>query len=452
MKITVQASKAVKPDFGNSNGAPSMADVVPLTVLDKVNFDQHISDIFFFHPPAPSSHILEAGLAKALAVYREWAGRLGTNAKSGDRAILLNDAGVRFVEATADVTLDSVMPLELSPELLRLHPSGDGAEELMLVQVTRFACGGFVVATTGQHLVSDGRAARAFIVAWGKAVRGAELDPVHHDRAGVFAPRSPPRVDFEHRGAEFKKKRTHREEVEIVVNGGGDNHTGDKDEVVVRMVSFSREMITELKSLATAAGATRRCSTFQCMAAHLWRCVTKARGLDGDQTTTLKIAVDGRARMRDPPVPEGYTGNAVLWARPAATADELLTRPLNHAVELISRALAAVDDGYFRSFIDFASSGAVEEEGLVPTADPEKMVHSPDVEVYSQMRIPLYNLDFGTGRPFLYLPSYLPEEGLVFIMPASSGDGSIDVQVCLFSRDMDVFKNCCYSIAEAADT
>ena len=52
-------------------------------------------------------------------------------------------------------------------------------------------------------------------------------------------------------------------------------------------------------------------------------------------------------------------------------------------MELISEGVARVDDGYFRSFIDFASSGAVEEEGLVPAADLRKTVHSPDVEVYS---------------------------------------------------------------------
>ena len=93
--------------------------------------------------------------------------------------------------------------------------------------------------------------------------------------------------------------------------------------------------------------------------------------------------MDGRARMRRPRVPDGYAGNVVLWARPAATAGELVSRPLRFAVELLSREVARVDDGYFRSFIDFASSGAVEEEGLVPAADLRKTVHSPDVEVYS---------------------------------------------------------------------
>ncbi|OEL34413.1 Agmatine coumaroyltransferase-2 [Dichanthelium oligosanthes] len=441
MKITVRSSMAVKPDYGGGATPSPTDDVVPLTVFDKVNFDQHISDIYFFRPPAPPKADLVAGLAKALAVHREWAGRFGVDSK-GSRVILLNDAGVWFVEATADVPLDSVMPLEPTPEVLSLHPSGDNAEELMLIQVTRFACGSFVVGTTGQHLVADGRAARSFVVAWGQATRGgAAVEPVCDCRASVFAPRNPPRVEFEHRGIEFKQRRG----LEKVIGMNQVNTAGD--ELRVRRVHFSQEMVLELKARAAAssAGAPRSCSTFQCVAAHLWRCVSKARGLDGRQATSLHIAVDGRGRMTNPRVPEGYTGNVVLWARPTSTVEELLAKPLWHAVELIGREVARIDDSYFRSFVDFASSGAVEQEGLVPAADPTKTVHSPDIEVYSQIGVPLYDLDFGTGQPFLYMPSYLPEEGLAFIMPSFSGDGSIDVQLCLFSGAMDIFNNCCYS-------
>uniref|UniRef100_M8C4F0 Uncharacterized protein n=1 Tax=Aegilops tauschii TaxID=37682 RepID=M8C4F0_AEGTA len=135
MKITVHSSKAVKPDYGACGVAPaSTADVVPLTVLDKANFDTYISVIYAFRASAPPNAVLEAGLARALVDYREWAGRLGVD-PNGERAIMLNDAGARFMEATADVALDSVMPLKPTPEVLNLHPSGDdGPEELMLIQ------------------------------------------------------------------------------------------------------------------------------------------------------------------------------------------------------------------------------------------------------------------------------------------------------------------------------
>ncbi|CAM0908973.1 unnamed protein product [Alopecurus aequalis] len=440
MKIAVHSSKAVKPDYASCGVAPgSTTDVVPLTVLDKANFDTYVSVIYAFRPPAPPNAVLQAGLARALVDYREWAGRLGVDA-DGNRAILLNDAGARFVEATTDVALDSVMPLKPTPEVLCLHPSGDdGPEELMLIQVTRFACGSLVVGFTAQHIVSDGRATGNFFIAWGQATRGALIDPVPvHDRASFFEPREPPLVEHEHRGVEFKPYEKANDADGDAVCAGGD------DEVVVTKVHFSREFISKLKAEAST-GAHQPCSTLQCVVAHLWRSMTKARGLDGGVSTSVAIAVDGRARM-SPQVPGGYTGNVVLWARPTATAGELVTRPVKHAVELISREVARINDGYFKSFIDFASSGAVEKERLVATADATEMVLSPNIEVDSWLRIPFYDMDFGGGGPFFFMPSYLPVEGLLILLPSFLGDGSVDAYVPLFSRDIDTFKNCCYTL------
>ncbi|CAN6246250.1 unnamed protein product [Urochloa humidicola] len=322
MKITVQSSKAIKPAYGGGGGnAPSVTEdaaAIPLTVFDKVNYDLYISGINLFRPPSPPNAVLAAGLARALVEYREWAGRLGVDA-GGRRAILLNDAGARFVEATANVSLDAAMPMEPTPAVLSLHPSGDSADELLLVQVTRFPCGAVAVGHTMHHAVADGRAACNFLLAWGQATRGAAFHPVPaHDRAApAFLPRQPPLVTFQHRGVEFKAKPRGDKKPG---RRGGD---GYGEEIAVRRVRFSWEFVAELRSRGSPAAAARPYSAFQCVAAHLWRCVTKARGLDASEVTTLSVAVDGRVRMRDPPVPEGYAGNAVLWARPAAAAGEL---------------------------------------------------------------------------------------------------------------------------------
>ncbi|XP_066342118.1 agmatine coumaroyltransferase-1-like [Miscanthus floridulus] len=189
----------------------------------------------------------------------------------------------------------------------------------------------------------------------------------------------------------------------------------------------------------------------QCVAAHLWRCVTKARRLDGCTGTELRISVNGRARMHHPRVPEGYTGNVVLWARTTTTAGYLVRRPLREVVEVVSKAVAAMDDAYFRSFIDFGSSGVVEEEGLVPTAevDPSETMLSPNVEVQSLPGLPFQDFDFGCGPPFFFMPSYPPVEGCIFIVSSFSGDGSMDAYVPLFSQAMDIFKNCCHSLSAA---
>ncbi|XP_040384500.1 agmatine coumaroyltransferase-2-like [Oryza brachyantha] len=451
MDITVHSSKCVKPAYAyaGAGDAPAAADVVPLTVFDKVNFDMYISAIYAFRSPVPPNAVLEAGLAKALAEYREYAGRLAVDG-DGRRVIVLNDAGARFVEATADVALDAVTPLSPADGVVgRLHPCGDGAEELVLVQVTRFACGSVVVGTTAQHAVADGRASTNFFRAWSQATRGAAVDPVPVSRrASFFAPRDPSRVEFEHRGAEFKK--THGAHVNLDASS---KHVVDDDggggEVVVHAAHFSREFIAALKSQASPP--PHRYSTLQCVVAHLWRCITKARRLDVHTTTTtsLCIAVDGRARMR-PPVPEGYTGNVVLWARPTSTPRDLVSAPLRHAVELISREVSRIGDGYFKSFIDFASSGAVEDERLTPMADGGRTVHSPDVEVNSWLRIPFRGMDFGGGPPLFGMPSYVPPaEGSVIVLPSFSWDGGVDAYVPLFRRDVGAFDRCCYSLADA---
>ncbi|CAN6248919.1 unnamed protein product [Urochloa humidicola] len=455
MKITVHSSKAVKPAYG-ANAAPfAAADAVPLTVFDKATFNEYISGITFFRTPAPPNAALEAGLARALAEYREWAGRLGAD-KRGDRAIILTDAGARFVEATADVPLADAMPalLEPAPAVAGLHPTAAAAEdeenELLMVQVTRFACGSLAVGHTMSHVVGDGQAACSFLLAWGQATRGVPIDPVPaHDRASLFLPRVPTRVEFDHSGVEFKPPRPRPHGVKAC------NRDSDVDDVVVvHRAYFTSEMLSELRSrTSSSAPAPRHYSTAVCLAAHLWRCITRARDLDGGTVTRLRVAVNGRARINDTPrVPEGYTRNVVLWAWPAATARELVDGPPWRAAELVFRAVARVSGGYFRSFVDFARSGAVEEERLVPAADAAEKVLSPDVEVDSLLHAAFGDLDFGgSGAPFLFMPGYLPNEGSVFIVRSFAGDGGVSAYVPLFSRAMERFKKCCYSVATAGD-
>uniref|UniRef100_A0A8R7PM44 Agmatine coumaroyltransferase-2 n=1 Tax=Triticum urartu TaxID=4572 RepID=A0A8R7PM44_TRIUA len=202
MKITVQSSKSVKPDYGKDGSAGG--NVIPLSVFDRVNYDEYIFYVYAFHPPAPPSVALEAALARALAAYPEWAGRLGAGP-----AIVLCDAGARFVEAMAHSELGSgaVALLAAGSKVLSLYPSCDGVEELLLVQATRFLCGSMVLGFTMHHKVADGPAMWNFMVAWGQTTRGVAIDPVPvHDRMSLFARRALPQIRFEHRGVELKPR------------------------------------------------------------------------------------------------------------------------------------------------------------------------------------------------------------------------------------------------------
>ncbi|KAI5666487.1 hypothetical protein M9H77_16340 [Catharanthus roseus] len=436
MKVRVESSRIIKPLYDQVNNPPnpSTKDYIPLSVFDKITYDAHIAIIYAYQPPTPPNATLELGLRKALSVYREWAGRLSKD----EPVILLNDAGVRFVEASIDVQLDQVMPLRPSSFLLTLHPNLQGIDELVQVQVTRFTCGSIVVGFTAHHLVADGHATSNFLVAWGQACRGLEIHPLPlHDRTTFFKPRQPPRIEFEHRGIEFMNQKLQK------INSVSDDE--NIEGVVVEQFHFSLGFLAKLKSKASSTnGNNKPYSTFESLVAHLWKAITKARGLSSYQTTNVKISVNGRMRM-SPRIPNEYFGNLVLWAFPTSKVKDLLREPLPYSAKLIHETVTKVNDNYFRSFIDFANSKA-KEENLIPTADMNKAIECPNLEVSSWLRFPFYDLDFGGGCPYVFMPSYYPTEGTIILLPSFIGDGSIDAYISLFEDHLASFKQICYAL------
>ncbi|KAI3461347.1 hypothetical protein Pfo_018010 [Paulownia fortunei] len=435
MKVKIGSSKLVKPIY--EGNPPPTTDYIPLSVFDKVTYDQHVAIIYAYRPPTPPNATIELGLRKALAVYREWAGRLAKDS-NGEPIVLLNDEGVRFVEASVDRALDQTVPFRPSATLLSLHPSLEGVVELVQIQLTRFSCGSMVVGFTAHHLVADGHATSNFLVAWGQACRGLEISPLpFHDRT-IFSPRNPPKFDFEHRGVEYITK-NFKKVYPLIDNS--------VDDIVAHKVHYTADFLSKLKARASSMNGTNKpFSTFESLVAHLWRAITKARGLNGLETTQVRISVDGRARL-NPRVPNEYFGNLVLWAFARAKVNDLLREPLPYAAKLLHEAVMNVNDNYFKSFIDFANH-KVREEDLVPNAmaDTKESILWPNLEVDSWLRFPFYDLDFGSGGPYIFMPSFSPTEGMIFLLPSFTGDGSIDVFVPLFRENLTTFKQICHSL------
>ncbi|CAN6218584.1 unnamed protein product [Urochloa humidicola] len=428
MEVKVLSSKLVKPAY-NAGAAPPSDEYIPLSVFDRVTFNMQMAIIYAFPPPAPSPAAIEKGLALVLAEYRAFAGQLGES-PDGTPALLLNDRGARFVEAEVDADLVDMAPAKPTPELLRLHPDLEQEfQEVVLLQLTRFRCGSLAVGFTSNHVAADGHATSNFLVAWGRATRGLPmgLPPVYH-QAGLFKPRATPRVEHDHRNREYRP-------------AGAEEEHGDAENIVIHKAHFTKDFIATLRGKASE-GRGRPFSRFETILAHLWRTMTRARGLNPEETSQIRLSVDGRHRLG---LPNEYFGNLVLWAFPTATVADLLSRPLRHAAQVIHDEVARVDGGYFRSFIDFATSGAVEREDLGPSAVC-KDVMCPNVEVDSWLTFPFYELDFGTGSPTYFMPSYFPTEGMLFLVPSYIGDGSVDAFVPVFQHNLEAFKECCYAM------
>ncbi|GJM99416.1 hypothetical protein PR202_ga16511 [Eleusine coracana subsp. coracana] len=437
MEVKVLSSKLVKPSYPAGTPRPDTTEHVPSSVFDKVTYHMQMAIIYAFSPPGPSTADIERGLAEVLGAYRLFAGQVRPGPDGGP-GVLLNDHGARLVEASVDAQLADIAPTKPSPAVLQLHPDleAETIEEVVQVQLTRFACGSLAVGFTANHAVADGHATSDFLVAWGRAARGLPVGPSPpHHHPDLFPPRDPPRVEFEHRGAEYRRPSG------PLAAAAGHGHHNNSNNVVIHKAHFTKDFIAGLRAKASE-GRGRPFSRFETILAHLWRTITRARGLaNPNQTSTVRVSVDGRPRLAAPP---GYFGNLVLWAFPTATIGDLLNRPLRRAAQVIHDAVARVDRAYFQSFVDFAGSAEVEKEGLEKTAVLKDAL-CPDLEVDSWLTFPFYELDFGAGCPTYFMPSYFPTEGMLFLGPSYIGDGSVDAFVPVFQHDLEAFKQCCYS-------
>lgn len=120
---------------------------------------------------------------------------------------------------------------------------------------------------------------------------------------------------------------------------------------------------------------------------------------------------------------------------------------VGYGAKLIKDAVARLGRDYFQSFIDFGELNKDKE--LVPSQDVEDNFLIPDLEVDSWLGFQFHELDMGGGAPCAFMPSWIPMEGLVIIVPAPSqekGKGGINVIVTLFREHAEAFKQIAHDI------
>lgn len=106
-------------------------------------------------------------------------------------------------------------------------------------------------------------------------------------------------------------------------------------DMVCEILNVTSEEITQLKKKVG-----EDVTTLEILAAHVWRARCRALKLSTDGTSLFGMAV-GIRRIVEPPLPEGYYGNAFVKANVAMKAGELSNSPLSHVVKLIKEAKRA---------------------------------------------------------------------------------------------------------------
>ncbi|KAG9444237.1 hypothetical protein H6P81_015577 [Aristolochia fimbriata] len=384
--------------------------------------------------------VLKEALGKALVPFYPLAGRLGRD-ENGRIDIDCNGEGALFVEAETDSYVDDMGGFAPSPELKKFLPdvrdiySGDVSYfPLFMVQVTRFKCGGVTVGTGLHHFAADGTSALHFINHWADIARlgdAAELAVEPHFDRTPLRPRDPSSPSFPHVEYQPPPKST----------PAAEKQTGP---LAAALLTLTREQLSLLKSKATSedgAPMAKPYTTYEALTGHIWRCASKARDLPNAQESKVYLSADGRNRLR-PPLPPGFFGNPIFVATPIATVGDLVSRPLSYAAGQVRRTLARMDDEYLRSSLDYLAL----QTDLRAIQRGAPTYRCPNLGVNSWARLPMYEADFGWGRPKFVGPVGYGHEGKCYVLPSPTGDGSMSLAITLVPDHMVRFKKLLYDI------
>nr|XP_043634105.1 shikimate O-hydroxycinnamoyltransferase-like [Erigeron canadensis] len=442
MKISVREMTMVKP-----------TDETPRrklwsSILDVVHPNLHTEIVYFYRSNGDANffdtQVLKDALSRALVAFYPLGGRL-KEYQNGRVEVNCQGQGALFVEAESDGVIDYFGEFAPTMELRKLIPAVDHSlpiesKPVLILQVTYFKCGGVSLGVGMFHSVVDAASMIHFINTWSEMARGLDqitippfIDPT------LLSARNPPQPVFEH--VEYKPAYSPSALKSVLLQKAPSDET-----TVSSIFKLTRDQLDSLKVKSKEDGNTIiNYSTFELLAGHIWKCICKARGLSDDQETKLYFAIDGRARFQ-PSLPNGYFGNGALLGTtiPTTVAGEVKSNPSSYAASKIHDAIVIRDNNYLRSTLDYLELQPPNMKAVL--FGIFQSCNSSNLAISSWAKFPLYDADFGWGRPiFVGLP-WLPVEGIGFVLPSPINDGGLSLFIRLKLEHHKRFTNLFYDI------
>ncbi|GAV75090.1 Transferase domain-containing protein [Cephalotus follicularis] len=329
--------------------------------------------------------VIREALGRALVHYYPLAGRV----REGPNKKLMVDCtgqGILFVEAEANITLeqlgDSIYPpCGFFDEFLYNVSASEGIlnSPLLLFQVTRLACGGFIVAISFNHTMCDGPGIAQFLNAVAEIACGKQAPsilPIWNRE--LFNARDPPCKTINLRKYEDA---THNSQ-----NVGVTNSTNMSCK---SFFFYPREFKALRNHLPPHL---KNCTTrFELLTACLWKCRTAALGLKPDDLVLVSFPINSRGKLQNMHVPLGYYGNAFVLAAVSSMVNNLCDNPLGYVVGLVKEAKAQMSEEYAKSSVD-----RMVIQGPTMHTTFERMLN---ITLADNTHSGFDEVDFGWGKP-----------------------------------------------------
>ncbi|KAI8017944.1 Vinorine synthase [Camellia lanceoleosa] len=417
IKVEIIARETIKP----SSPTPHHLRNYKLSLRDQHATFHYISVAFYYSTPTTIgggeseemvgliSERLKVSLSETLTRFYPLAGRLRDNL-----LVNCNDDGVDFVEARVinNFHLSNFLDepkLKVIDRLAPPEPTDYYKSPLLLVQVNFFPCNGVVVTVRMSHKIADGFSFGIFIKGWSDIALGSP-DTIVPD-FNAASSRFPPRDDIPIISLTFK---------DIT------------QKVVKKRFVFDALKIASLKAkTASECESEQKPTRVEVITALVWKCAvaaSRSRFEGSPRPYALMGGVNLRSRLV-PPMPKYSFGNIVgmLWAKLDNDDHDYESQATNLA-NLVSQLRKGSQESN-----DNNKKKKIASLRQVKGDDMEMYTHS------SWCRFPMYEIDFGWGKPTWVSASREGGPVGIELMDARDGEG-VEIWVNLFEEDMALFE------------
>ncbi|KAK8550557.1 hypothetical protein V6N13_119075 [Hibiscus sabdariffa] len=386
---------------------------------------------------------LKSGLEETLSIWYPAAGRLSLDPSDGKLNLCCNNGGAILVEAVTSAKIIELGDLSEYKEFfehLVYKPDfhGNFSEmPLVVAQVTGFGCGGYSIGIGASHSLFDGPAAYDFLHAWAsnsailKQKRGTEIyKPVHERGTLLVDGRGLTKLPESGNSVTRVVAIDHLYELikQAMAAPTGNLHDVGKSNLVLKTFHLSGAMIESLKSKVLGERRSSfSCSSFDLIAAHLWKARTKGLGVRKGTMVCLQFAVDIRNKMV-PPLPKGFSGNAYVLASVALTAEELEAGSHEAIVEKIKEAKSSINKDYVIAY----SQALDGSQGNLPPLNGLTLVSD-------WTRMPFHKIDFLHGEAAYASPLLSPVPQVAYFMQNPTDLRGVDVRIGLLPQTINAF-------------
>lgn len=414
-----------------------------LTGLDRSCGALSVRQVLFFET-CPEAEALRVGLQGLLDRRPVLTHRLGRDG-AGRLALLPSDRGVplrilrhgrvpRCLRGPwPPPTVDPLIPLEVA-----LQPLGDSP--LLQVHLHQLPDGSGALAFAFSHHLADLRSLLASLRAWAALSRGAQPPPpgpgdpaaLRGLHAGAHAEGAGPEPPPTLLGEYTLRRRTL---LGTILRLGRARFL---TRMRARVLRFGPEDLAALDALGAPAGRSGRAL----LAAHVAQLLALLRGPPPGDRLRFTVVADLRARTPQAASPRpspDFWGNAILFSsalRPWSAVDPRGgARALLEAAAARREAHARLDDDTVGQELS-ALEGAVAAYDRLPMVRVMGRSFRDTVLVNDARHLPLYDLDFGTGRPRWLQTQQraVPWSARLYPAPPEAPAGSTDAWLKLSPR------------------